>query len=185
MKLDLTVSAIALAIAATTLSAVALAAPQPLIPTPAAPPILTNVYEIPYAVYGPNEIGGFNYTVVTIGNPRANGVSCRVQVQWYDWDATSAGFSGPPVTLGLDETLEFTSSPAPGAVPSPYVLNVFRNLDTPFEGHAKIRSTCTSPRALRIDAEAVFVDPRDPAGGRPTFVIDPIKVVRPTGNVGD
>lgn len=154
-------------------------AAQPEIITPPTATRLPNVlYELPYAVWGrAPQLAVELVTVVSIGNPRPNGTTCRVQVEWIDWDGTSIGLSGP-ASLALDDTLEFTSSPKL-TFPTPYILNVARNSDKPFEGHAKIRSTCADPKRLRIDAQVIEL--RDGSIAE----VDPVKVVRPIGNEGD
>jgi hypothetical protein len=114
--------------------------------------------------------------VATVGNPRSNGQSCRVQLEWLDWDGAAAGVSGP-FLLAPDDTLEFTTAVDP-AFPTTYQLNVLRNRDTPFEGHGKVRSNCTR---LKVDAQLFSNEISQPG----QYEIDPISVVRTTGNVGD
>lgn len=199
----------ALAVLLTMAPNAANAAPQPYFITPAGTPLLPNtLYVLPYAVadqQGTAQSVNANtstsgtitggsvlktQTIVSIGLPvGATGNGCKVQIQWIDWNGVQAGVSGP-ILVGLAQTYEFTTNVSPAATYPPYVLNVFSNLSKtiPFEGYAKIRSDCAADRRLRIDAGYEMVIPIQISAAAPATlmrVIKEIKVVRPTGNVGE
>jgi hypothetical protein len=75
-------------------------AAQPVILTPAATPLLpTIIYVLPYAVSFLTGGVPDAETVVTIGTEKklisSSGALCNIQVEWLDWDGTTAGVSGP------------------------------------------------------------------------------------------
>lgn len=167
------------ALAAASLSSVQAAQPAFIPPYALLPNVL---YVVPYAVStNPREAGAPSAeTVITIGRMR----DCRVQVQWVDWDGTAVGLSGPPgAVLPAGSSLQFHTEapPVPGPTPlPPYVLNVWSNLQAPFEGKARIRSNCAPNTTLHVDAGFVMVGgPNNPI---PHY--KRIPVIRPTGNTG-
>lgn len=165
----------------------ALAAPQPLVPTAPGTALLPNsVYEIVYAVSGfvdDNQQTTPSETVVTVGHLRTAPTTCRVQVQWIDWDGTSVGVSGP-ASIPIGGSLEFTTRTAPFSA-GHFVQNVFRENDKPFEGYARVRTTCPVETTFRIDA-TVYDLTFNAGGGRPSVLeYEDVKVVRLRGNVGD
>lgn len=166
------------------IAAGAASAAQPTWVTPGGTALaFAPVYAIPYAVSGrgtAGTVGRVSETVVTVG-VNGSGTACQIQVEWRDWNGVLAGVSGPFV-VGPEQTLEFTTFPfvTPPQTPAPFTLNVFRSSDIPFEGHAKVRSSCPSGARLRVNAQAVITDPNF---GNAEYVH--IKVTRVPGNVGD
>jgi hypothetical protein len=198
---------IALAAASITTSQ-ALAAPQPVVVGPY-PVLRTAIYDIDYAISNPDPAGSTqprdaSETIVSIGLPSgASSVAavCQAQVDWFDWDNTPAGLSGPgflaaggPVNLVPGQTLEFTTSTNsvnPLEYP-PFTENIFRDITVPvnsvkkFEGRAEVRILCPAgvvpPKTLRVDAEVVKVETT--AAGLLSFTYKPINVTKTSGLVG-
>jgi hypothetical protein len=158
------------------------AAPQPA----AAQQTPYVLYELDYAASGGLGFRGSIYdTVVTVGLPSAATGSCYVAITWYDKKGVSWGTSGPALltTGAVNSTLNVTSFPnssQPTAIP-PYVLDVFRptTFEQPFEGFARILSSCPPGTKLRVDAQFAF--PTRDQG----FGFRPITVTNPQGRNGD
>ena len=154
-----------------------------------APPyaLLPNVlYVVPYAVSTqPLPPAAPAYPVaemiISIGNVKR----CKVQVEWIDWNGTTAGLSGPaapPPPVPPSGSLQFhtqAASPPPLSPLPPYTLNVFSDLAGPFEGKANIRSDCKPSKKLFVDAGFEVIPAQ---GAVPLFKRVP--VVRPQGNGG-
>jgi hypothetical protein len=186
-----------LAVAALSTSA-ALAAPQPIIVGPY-PILQQTLYDVDYAVSSlaansPQGIGAD--TIISIGLPsKVNVVGCQAQVDWFDWDGTPAGLSGPgnlptgaPNLLVPGHTLEYTTSSNanPNNYPH-YQENVFRDKTTPFEGYAQVRIQCptlVSLAALRIDAQFLTTNPSGKTGFPPGIKSKTINVTKTAGLVG-
>ena len=185
----------ALAAAMTGLSAVPAKAAQPIILPPY--PLLNQViYDVDYAVSSASSTGTTADTIISIGLP--SGVKtqgCAAQVDWFDWDGTAAGLSGPGmntagglITLSPGMTLEYTTSSNgnPNNYPN-FQENVFRSLTTPFEGYAQVRIVCTGGvaiKALSVDAEFATRTPSGVAGVPPDITTKTINVTKPTGVIG-
>jgi hypothetical protein len=166
--------------AAVALTAIPAFAGQPTFSTPAGTPPLPNVvYVIPYATSTVSATGApGTETVVTIDAPAVAGIACNYQVEWVDFDGTSAGVSGP-VTIPAGGTLEFVTQAAVGGSLVPFVPNVFSNLTGGFEGYANVRSDCDAKTARTgIDAEFVLLGDTWPQNYRQ------IEPVQPKGNGG-
>lgn len=153
---------------------------EPIVLTGANQPLIgTPTYVVPYAISTPPAGTPISAeTVITVGN-RAPGAVCNVQVEWRTWAGILAGVSGP-IPLPADNTVEFTTHAMPAGTWPPGTLNVFSNLTAPFEGHAKVRSSCPTSAKLRINAQKVV-------NNLLTRTVDyvHIKVTKLPGNVGD
>lgn len=144
------------------------APPRTGIIQPATTPLPNSVYEV---VYAASSTSNLSETIVSIGNPSTT--TCQVQVEWdYGTDGSVAGYSGP-YNLSPRATLEFTTANTGESV-KPFTLNVFRDTTQNFEGKARIRTNC--PTTTKFSVNAVV------AVGS-SYI--PIKVIKPTGNVGD
>jgi hypothetical protein len=177
--------------------------PPPVIFTPAATPVLATpiIYTVTYAVSTEPVVpaGGITFpaagTVVAIGSDSAAAKGCAYQVEWENFDGTLAGVSGPAAVPAPGGTLVFTTQFASPAVPPPpvplfpYTFGVYSDLTGPFEGHAHIRVICPTgvkpPAAFRVDAGFVRVQGDPSTGACCGFNYKAIKIVKPTGNVGD
>lgn len=151
-------------------------AQQPQFQTPGGQvPVFVPVYTIPYSA----SIFGSVDTVVTVGLNEA-AAACQVQLEWLDGQNVLQGVSGP-FPVGPGETYEFTTSILAAPQPNPaFIQNVFRNRDTNFEGHAKVRSNCTAGTKLRVNAQTVVTDLQTSAVNYLH-----IKVTKVPGNTGD
>jgi hypothetical protein len=179
-------------------SASAAMAAQPII-LPPYPLLQQALYDVDYAVAasGPNSPQGIGAdTIISIGLPsKVTTTGCQAQVDWFDWDGTPAGLSGPgstaaggPVTLVPGQTLEYTTSTngVPNNYPH-YQENVFRDKTAPFEGYAQIRVQCPAGvalSALRVDAQFVTSNPSVKAGFPPEIKSKTINVTKTTGLTG-
>ena len=162
-------------------------AAQPVYPTPPGTGLLPNIlYVVPYAVstepvVGPGPAAFPDAeTEITIGVIK----KCHIQVEWVDWDGTTAGVSGPPTPppplVPVGGAIEFhTQNVSPIPLP-PYILNVSSDLPAPFEGHANIRSDCKATTKLKIDAGFVVIPS---PGAVPLY--KPIPTIRPDGTAAD
>jgi|GEM_PF-4267726 hypothetical protein len=130
--------------------------------------VLPNVvYEVAYAASLTS-----TETVVSIGNPSTT-ATCQVQVEWlYGSGGSVAGYSGP-YNLSPQTTLEFTTANS-GEVVNPFVLNVFRDTTTTFEGKARIRTNCSTSNKFGVNAVLAVGS---------SYI--PLRVIKPSGNVGD
>lgn len=134
---------------------------------PKATALPNTVYEVVYSASLPS-----TETVISIGNPSTT-TTCQVQVEWsYAFGGSTAGYSGP-YNLAPQTTLEFTSANSGESV-KPFILNVFRDTTQDFEGKARIRTNC--PKTQKFGVNAVL------AVGS-SYI--PLKVIKPSGNVGD
>ena len=189
---------VGLVAAASCLAAAPVIAGQPIYLGPY--PLVQQVfYDVDYAVSSAaaSSVGGVSAdTIISIGLPSSvKTTGCAAQVDWFDWDGTPAGLSGPPVnsaggliTLVPGQTLEFTTSSngLPNNYPN-FQENVFRDKSTPFEGYAQIRVVCTGAaaiKALSVDAEFATQNPSFKTGYPPTIKTKTINVTKPTGIVG-
>ncbi|WP_287129288.1 hypothetical protein [Candidatus Cyanaurora vandensis] len=144
---------------------------QPLIVVP-----LPNIlYDVAYA----RSANQSSEMVISIKNP--NTFSCGVQVEWiFGGGGTQVGVSGP-FTLAPQNTLEFTTANSGESI-SPFILNVFRDTTTEFEGSARIRSGCSTTTKLGVNALLVTgINTATNTG----IDYSPVSVARPTGRVGD
>jgi hypothetical protein len=129
--------------------------------------VLPNVmYEVVYAASLTS-----TETVISIGNPSTT-AACQVQVEWVYASGSVAGYSGP-YNLAPQTTWEFTTANS-GEVVNPFILNVFRDTTSTFEGKARIRTSC--PTSNKFGVNAVL------AVGS-SYI--PLRVIKPSGNVGD
>ena len=164
---------------------------QPAFPSAPQGPLPVLLYEVDYAVAGPvnssQPAAGYADTIVTIGLPASiKGVSCPINVVWYDWNGVQVGNSGPvPLTAGL--TYEFTTSNSGNQTEYvPFQENVFNSSSAPFEGYAQVTldpSNCPTVKKLRIDAEFVEIL-QQPPGSPPTIHYKVINVTNKTGASG-
>lgn len=157
--------------------------PQPQQLTPPNTPVqFAAVYLVPYATSQPPlGVPLVAETVVTVGVNASSPNPCQIQVEWVDWNGGAAGVSGP-FLVPPDFTFEFTTHnmpPPPPAWPLGQ-LNVFRSQAAPFEGHAKVHSSCGTGRRLRVNAQTVSTN----LASQVSKYIH-TKVTKIPGNVGD
>jgi hypothetical protein len=190
---------------ASALSAAPVWAAQPVYTGPY-PVLPTIVFDVDYAVstaFSGSTLAPGSETIISIGeatDAKMGSAPCVAQVDWFDWDGSPAGLSGPGKdstgvvnTLTPGKTLEFTSSLNSGFPMEyfPFQENVFRNTSLPagskvaFEGHAQIRISCPAgvPRpGLRLDAEVVRFHYNDK--GLPRVVYKPVNITKTAGLTG-
>jgi hypothetical protein len=172
-------------------------AAQPVI-LPPYPVLPTVLYDVDYAVSSPAPAGAPGMsadTIISIGLPTSvKTTGCSAQVDWFDWDGTPAGLSGPGagatglLTVVPGQTLEYTTSSNgnPNNYPN-FQENVFRDSSKAFEGYAQVRIQCPSAvtlAALRVDAEFATSTPSGSTDFPASITTKTINVSKPTGLIG-
>ncbi len=117
-------------------------------------------------------------TVISIRNQRTD-VACTVTIQWVNANDTLAGKSGP-YAIPPGDTVEFTTANY-GEIIAPFILDVFRDTTSGFEGKALVFASCSGDHSPKLALQATLVINIDDDRLGHDYL--PLSIVRPGGGV--